>query len=43
MTDTDTILEVAQLIILLMQRIDTIEDMMVDFDTRLEQLEKVIE
>ena len=43
MTDSDTIQEVANMFIMLLQRVDTLEDMLVSLDVRIEQIEKVME
>lgn len=43
MTDSEIIQEYANQMILLMTRMDTLEDMVASLDVRLEQIEKVME
>ena len=41
--DSDRVLEFANLVILFMQRLNTLEDMVVAIDVRLEAIEKVMD
>jgi len=41
--DSDRVLEFANLVILFMQRLNTLEDMLVSIDVRLEAIEKVMD